>query len=312
MNKLQELDKLLARMRDDLTCGASEIAMQAMSIYRMLLSQPLETDTAQAKALLAHATQEMIKTQPAMAPVFNLGNQILMSAEKAKTTEQIARTCINTLDQFEKDLGTNASKIADFVYELIPAGQTVFAYSFSSTVVSSLLNARAQKKYFRVMCTEVRPSKEGRKLAAMLSSAGVDVTHTFDPAMGLVLPSCQLALMGCDAAGRYGIVNKAGSWLLALACQELNIPLYVLGGSEKFAEDAQLLAFEEDERPGEEIWNDAPSSIHVVNKQYELLPFRYMSGLVTEHGILQASDMERYLNAQKIHPALQGKKPSST
>jgi len=116
---------------------------------------------------------------------------------------------------------------------LIPYGELVFAYSFSSTVLSSLLYARSQGKVFRVVCTESRPSMEGRKLAARLAAGGIEVTHTFDTALGLLLSECSIALMGADAIGKPGLVNKMGSFPLAATCKSLGIPLYSCAGTEK-------------------------------------------------------------------------------
>lgn len=147
---------------------------------------------------------------------------------------------------------------------------------------------------------------EGRKLATMLASAGVEVVHTFDSAMGLFLPNCRAAFMGVDAVARPGIVNKVGSWLLALACRELNIPLYALSGTEKFVTDDVLFSFEDFERPGTEIWSDAPKGVSVMNRQFELIPFSWIAGLVTEDGILRSeADVEKYVDAIQVHPELE-------
>jgi translation initiation factor 2B subunit (eIF-2B alpha/beta/delta family) len=149
---------------------------------------------------------------------------------------------------------------------------------------------------------------EGRKLAQMLASAGVEVTHTFDSAMGLFLPSCTVAFMGVDAVARPGIVNKVGSWLLALACRELKIPIFALAGTEKFVTDDVLFSFEDHERPGSEIWDKPPEGVRVVNRQFELIPFNWIAGLVTEEGILRSEeDVEKYVDRIKLHPELEAR-----
>ncbi len=208
-----------------------------------------EEDPVKLKKLLTDTTLSLIDAQPAMAPVFHLGNAVLLSVRSAETTSEIKARCDEALTNFEKQLCESANVIADKVYELIPPGEVVFAYSFSSTVVSCLLNARAKGRFFRVACTEARPAFEGNKLASRLAKGGIEVMHTFDNAMGLLLPTCAAAFMGVDCVGRPGVVNKAGSWLLAIACKELGIPLYALTGTEKFVTDERLFEFERHERP---------------------------------------------------------------
>ncbi len=304
MTKLQELEGLIIPIRDDTTSGAAEIALQAINVFRHLMSDPLPDDPAEVRKLLVEATKALVGAQPAMAPLFHLGNTVLQATKDARSTGELAALCDQALEKFELQLCNSASMIADHVFDLIPAGELVFAYSFSSTVVSSLLHARSQRKFFRAVCTEARPSMEGRKLATMLTSAGLEVIHTFDTAMGLVLPNCRVAFMGCDCIARPGIVNKVGSWLLALACRELNIPLYALAGTEKFVTDERLFEFEDHERPGNEVWEEAPPGVRVLNKQFELIPFSWIAGLVTEHGILQEEDVEQYVSRLEVHEAL--------
>ena len=200
--------------------------------------------------------------------------------------------------------GGSVAVIADYVYDLIPPGELVFAFSFSSTVVSALLNARSKGKFFRVICTESRPAMEGRKLATMLSSGGIEVINTFDTALGLVLSECRTAFMGCDVVGNPGVVNKVGSWTLAVACRELGIPLYALAGTEKFATDERLFEFEKHERPAEEVWSEIPKGVRVLNHQFELVPFSLITGLVTEKGILQEKDINKFVSSATVHPAL--------
>jgi translation initiation factor eIF-2B subunit delta len=305
MNRDKQIEELVAPIRDDLTSGAAELALRGIAAYRSLLSEiPLDEKPEEIEQLLIKASKALVKAHPAMAPLFHLANSILIDTRGAKTAPELTKRADQTLTSFESRLCSSASQIADHVYPLIPAGELVFAYSFSTTVVSSLLHARSQRKFFRAVCTEARPSQEGRKLAAMLASNGMEVIHTFDSAMGLILPQCRAAFMGCDCVGRPGIVNKVGSWLLALACRELGIPLYALAGTEKFVTDERLFEFEDYERPGAEVWSDAPSGVRVMNKQYELIPFSWLAGLVTEHGILQEKDVEQYVSNLETHESL--------
>lgn len=304
MNSNKRIDELVTPIKDDLSSGAAELALQGIAAFRTLMSENEKASPEQLTALLIAMAQALVKAHPAMAPLFHLGNDVLQATKQSKDTRAIIETADNALDLFETRLCDSAAKIADHVYGLIPGGELVFAYSFSSTVVSSLLNARSRGKYFRAVCTEARPSMEGRKLATMLAGAGMEVINTFDSAMGLILPQCRVAFMGCDCVGRPGIVNKVGSWLLALACREQGIPLYALAGTEKFVTDERFFEFEDHQRPGAEVWKDAPNGIAVINKQYEPIPFNWLAGVVTEHGILQEDNIEQYISKMEVHESL--------
>jgi translation initiation factor 2B subunit (eIF-2B alpha/beta/delta family) len=259
----------------------------------------------QVKERMTQTARALVEAQPAMAPLFHLSNMVLQAINDAKTVEQIQTQCQSALDQFERTLCESASLIADIVFDLIPPGELVFAYSFSSTVVSCLLNARAKGRYFRVACTEARPAMEGRKLAARLAAGNIEVIHTFDNALGLILPNCSAAFMGCDCIGRPGVVNKVGSWAMACACRELGIPLYALAGTEKFVNDDRLFEFEKHERPDSEVWDSIPKGVRVLNHQFELVPFTLLGGgLVTEKGILREQDIDKHISKMEVHEAL--------
>jgi translation initiation factor 2B subunit (eIF-2B alpha/beta/delta family) len=304
MDKKKQIGKLIQPIADDLLSGAAEIALRAITVYQAAIELEPSADLQTLKADLAYTARTLVDAQPAMAPLFHLSNQVLFATQKAQNPQEFKKVCQKALDDFEKNLCDSAAKIAELVYDLIPPGEMVFAYSFSSTVVSCLLHARARGRYFRVACSESRPSMEGRKLATRLAAGGIEVIHSFDSSMGLILPSCSVALMGCDCVGAPGLVNKVGSLLLALACGELDIPLYALCGTEKFVADERLFEFENHERPGEEVWEDPPRGIKVLNRQFELIPFKHLSGLVTDAGILQEADLAKYLSQTPVHEAL--------
>ena len=309
MSISQELDGMISEITNDLLSGAAELALRAVNIFRhSLTDETAGTDRSfpARKAELIEIAQKLNHGHPEMAPIFNLSNNVLFAVDRCSTNEELVAVVGQSITDFETRLCNSASLIAESAINLIPFGELVFAYSFSSTVVSALLNARTNLRSFRVICTESRPSMEGRKLATMLASSGVEVVHSFDPAMCLFLPNCRVAFMGVDCVARPGIVNKVGSWLLALACRELNIPLYALSGTEKIVTDDLLFSFEDAERPGSEIWPDAPKGVHVVNRQFELIPFSWIAGLVTEDGILKGeADIEKYVDAIKVHPQLE-------
>ncbi|MDZ4835352.1 MAG: hypothetical protein SGJ27_16360 [Candidatus Melainabacteria bacterium] len=298
------ISELVKPIIEDLQSGAAELALRAIAVFQTIMANKADQAPDEVRKQLQHAGKLLVAGQPAMAPLFHLCNKVLISIDDAKTTPELIDKCQKTLDDYEKMLCDSVAKIADAAFELIEPGSLVFAYSFSSTVVSALLNARSKGRYFRVACTEARPSMEGRKLATVLAAGGIEVIHTFDNAMGLILPNCTAAFMGCDCIARPGVVNKVGSWMLAVACRELKVPLYALAGSEKFVGDERLFEFESHDRPGEEVWEEAPKGVRILNSQFDLVPFDLLNGLVTESGVLKEADVEQHLHKYDVHEAL--------
>ena len=67
-----------------------------------------------------------------MAPLFHLSNAVLLSIAKETTVEGVRAGCQEALDRIEATLCKSAAVIADLAFDLIPPGELVFAYSFSS------------------------------------------------------------------------------------------------------------------------------------------------------------------------------------
>ncbi len=296
--------ELVGPIKEDLLSGAAELALRAIVVFQTIMSEKSSESPARLTELITETAKTLVEAQPAMAPLFHLCNKVLISIADASISAELIANCQKTLDDYEKMLCESAAKIADVAYDLIEPGALIFAYSFSSTVVSALLNARARGRYFRVACTEARPSMEGRKLAARFAAGGIEVIHTFDNAMGLILPNCTAAFMGCDCIARPGVVNKVGSWMLAVACRELKVPLYALSGTEKFVGDERLFQFESHERPGSEVWEEAPKGVSVLNHQFDLVQFDLLSSLVTDAGLLKEADVEQFMGKYEVHDAL--------
>lgn len=304
MQQLQSLDELVAPIKNDLTSGAAEIALRAITVFQAMIEGSEHLKAQELKARLADIARALVAAQPAMAPVFRLCNNVLLAVAPSIRTTQIIELTNQTLSDFEKHLCTSAEVIANHTFELIPYGEMVFAYSFSTTVLSSLLHARSRGKVFRVVCTESRPSMEGRKLATQLAAGGIEVVHTFDTALAVLLSECAVAFMGADIISKSGLVNKMGSFPLASTCKELGVPLFSLAGTEKIVAEDRLMEFEKHERTGQEVWDAAPSGVRVLNLQFELVPFTMISGLVTEDGVLHSNDMDKYLKNWQVDEAL--------
>ncbi|MGE0042184.1 MAG: hypothetical protein AB7H88_12600 [Vicinamibacterales bacterium] len=106
-------------------------------------------------------------------------------------------------------------------------------WSGSGSVAAAIL-AAAPAEPLQVTLGEGRPAMEGTRLALDLSSAGVAVEVLEDGAVTTALPSASAVVIGADAVGRDGFINKAGSLGLAAAAQRLGVPVLVLATRDKY------------------------------------------------------------------------------
>jgi translation initiation factor 2B subunit (eIF-2B alpha/beta/delta family) len=171
----------------------------------------------------------------------------------------------------------------------------VMTCSISGTVLGVLVAHRQQIE--RVIVLEGRPRYEGRQMAQVLSQQGLAVTLITDAQADIFLPECQSVVVGADSILINGdVLNKAGTALLAWAAHGRSLPFYVLCETLKIsprrwvvdhhaAHHAQNLAMLE-EKDTEEVLEQPLSGVTVHNFYFDRTPYRLVSALVTEQGVL--------------------------
>ena len=118
----------------------------------------------------------------------------------------------------------------------IQPGAIVLTHGWSS-VVSSLLIHAAKDTHFEIIILEGRPDASGVKAAKNLyAKAGIPITVVLDSAMAYVMERVDMVIVGAEGVVENGgIINKIGTYAMAIAAKELGKPFYVAAESFKFA-----------------------------------------------------------------------------
>ncbi|AFL94299.1 translation initiation factor IF-2B subunit alpha [Thermococcus cleftensis] len=265
-----EVRSLLEEMRAERIRGASWLARKGAEAY-IVLSELLEGKE------LENALMEMRREIPAvnrtMASLYNLTRFIPITGDPDRVRTR-AEEFIRLGEEAKREIGNIGS-------ELIDENEVVITHSFSSAVLEIFKAAKKKGKRFRVILTESAPDYEGIALARELESLGIPFEVITDAQLGLFAGNATLALVGADSVTRDGaVVNKAGTYLLALACHEGGVPLYVAAESFKLHLELTSEEIEIVERPY------ARQGYRVRNFLFDVTPWRYVRGVITELGIL--------------------------
>ncbi len=265
-----EVGRILEEMRTERIRGASWLARRGAEAY-LLLSEMLSGDE------LRRALEEMRERIPAvnrsMASLYNLARFMPVTGDPGFLRAR-AEEFIRLVDESKREIGNIGS-------ELIDENEVVITHSFSSAVLEILLTARRKGKPFRVILTESAPDNEGIAMARELDAAGVPFELITDAQLGVFARRATLALVGADNVTRDGaVVNKAGTYLLALACYDSGVPFYVAAESFKLHPELEAKDVELVERPYSR--NGYP----VRNILFDVTPWKYVRGVITELGIL--------------------------
>ncbi|CAM9571132.1 unnamed protein product, partial [Choristocarpus tenellus] len=91
-------------------------------------------------------------------------------------------------------------------------------------------------QHFSVIVSEGSPEGAGYACASKLAEAGVPVTVILDSAVGHFMERAHLCVTGAEGVlENGGIVNKVGTFQLAVMAKAFNKPFYVAAESYKFA-----------------------------------------------------------------------------
>ncbi|TNM92120.1 hypothetical protein fugu_019132 [Takifugu bimaculatus] len=132
---------------------------------------------------------------------------------------------------FLEKISMSRSKVAKLCHTFIKDGAKILTHSYSRVVLRVLEKAAAEKKRFSVYVTESQPDSAGQQMAEALRKLNVPVTVVLDAAIGKLT----LVIVGAEGVVESGgIINKIGTYQMAMCSKAHNKPFYVVAESFKF------------------------------------------------------------------------------
>ena len=287
----------------DHSSGAVEIATKAAGVLVLFAAEAEAEDVESFCRELACAGKVLIQAQPSMAPLFYLVNTVGAAVEGARDLDAARQLVRTTCEAFRTELGRRSESIAQQTLLLLFSVPVVLTHSRSSTVLAALQLAASRGLLDEVLCTESRPDYEGRTTAATLAEQGIRTTLITDSAAAHFMGRADLVLVGADSISKVGLLNKIGTYTLALAARDRRVPFYALCGTEKFLPSNHAYFCIAPQDP-QEVWPEHPKGVEVLNLYFDVTPLKYLSGVVTEQGVLTRGELQDRLGQLKMHEML--------
>jgi methylthioribose-1-phosphate isomerase len=191
--------------------------------------------------------------------------------------------------------------------ELIQSGDTIIHHCNTGalatvdwgTALGVIRMAHEQGKKVHVLVDETRPRLQGSRLTAWeLQQYGISYEIITDGMAGHFLQRgvVQKVLFGADRVAANGdVANKIGTYMLALAAHDNNVPAYavvptstidlaVTDGSRIPIEERSAREVLDIEFNGEPV---APDDAGARNPAFDVTPHRLITAIVTENGIVR-------------------------
>jgi eIF-2B alpha/beta/delta-like uncharacterized protein len=293
------IDTILQEIQEDRTTGAVELVKKGVDTIALFISN-FSGDSSLFFHELIRISKILIDSQPTMAPFFNLANVLLLSAEDRQDLEEMKQRTKNAIKEFVLHIQSAAEQVSKIARGLIPEGSRVLTHSYSSTVLRILTDMKEEGKRFEVICTESRPMYEGFQLAKKLNESHIKVQLLIDSAAADTMKEVDLVLVGADCLTPLGLVNKVGTYGLALSAKEKGIPFYALCGTDKLLGVGMANKFRLLRRDPREVWPNVPEGVEVVNYYFDTTPLEYLRAIVTEEGIMSRTEILRRFKNMRV------------
>lgn len=165
------------------------------------------------------------------------------------------------------------------------------------TATAPIYLAHSRGVRVHVFADETRPLLQGARLTAWeLQQAGIPVTVITDNMAATVMAQGKVngVIVGTDRVAANGdFANKIGTLGVAILAKEFGIPLYVAAPTSSIdmhLASGDLIPIEE--RKAEEVTEGfgrrtVPQGVAVYNPAFDVTPYRYVAGFITERGIIR-------------------------
>ncbi|MEM3606724.1 MAG: translation initiation factor eIF-2B [Candidatus Bathyarchaeia archaeon] len=304
MKKSIIINESVKKLKFDKKHGASQLTKEALKALKLIIKKDESKNLTEFLNNINKAGFKLANARPSMASLMNvISKTIYLINEEAKnfSLKELKEFSILKIDEAIFESETAINKIAELTSKVIKE-KTIVTHSFSSTAIEAIKKSFVKK----VIVSEGRPLFEGRKTAAQLSKFKIPIILVTDAALGFFASKAEAALVGCDSILSNGsIINKVGTYLLALAAKDNNIPFYVASEITKIS-PKNIHEVNLEEANKREVVENLPKNIEVKNLYFDITKSSLITALITEEGIIKPEEIKikaqeflKYINALK-------------
>ena len=278
----ENYQEVIVAIKDMIVRGAPAIGVAAA--FGMALAYLNDDD-------LNKAAEEIKAARPTAINLFWAVDRVLNSENPLD----------EALKMYQEDIDTNMA-IGKYGAEIIDDGDTVLTHCNAGalacvdygTALGVIRAAHFGGKNINVICDETRPRGQGARLSVWeMQQENIPVKLIPDVASGFLMSQGKIdkVVIGADRIAKGGVVNKIGSFMVAMAAKQHDVPFYVAAPLSTFDFDASIFDTVIEERDGDEVryYGDAricPEGTEVINPAFDITPSEFITGIITENGII--------------------------
>jgi methylthioribose-1-phosphate isomerase len=251
--------------------------------------------------------ERILRTRPTAANLFWGVERMRWAFNRLRrdgaSVEQIKSGLIaEAIRVHDEDIESNR-RMGRFGAELIPDQATILTHCNAGALATAgygtalgVIRAAVEAgKQIRVLADETRPFLQGARLTAWeLAKDNIPVTLITDGMAGHFMKAGRVdcVVVGADRIAANGdVANKIGTYMVAVAAHENNVPFYVaaplstidlaLNSGDQIPIESRAPS-EVTHFQGKQV---APAGVGVENPAFDVTPHRYVSAIITDAGV---------------------------
>jgi len=260
---------------------------------------------------MQESAQFLKATRPTGVNLFWAVERILekIAQTPSASTSALKNLVLNEAQRIADEDAEANRKMGEYGSKLINDADTILTHCNAGalatvdygTALGVIRAAWEQGKRISVIATETRPKLQGAKLTAYeLKTLGIPFKLITDNMVGYVMSKRMVnsVFVGADRIVKDAVINKIGTFSIAVLAHEHEVPFYVAAPLSTFdlnhaAEDVVI-----EERNPEEVTKIgskrfAPHGTMVLNPAFDITPMKYVAAVVCEKGVFSPEELRK-------------------
>ena len=296
-------------IRDMTVRGAPAIGVTAAMGLALAAKRSKHRDNKPLLLDLEKAGEVMRATRPTARNLFWAVDRMLRRAREIADEGGDIREALVAEAQLMADEDVEANhRIGAFGAVLIDDGDTILTHCNTGTMATVsygtafgvIRTAISKGKKVNVIATESRPRLQGARITAYEAlSDNIPATLIVDSAVGIAMSKGMVnkVIVGADRITKTAVINKVGTFMIALAAKHHGIPFYSAAPMTTFDLAGESRAVSIEERDPSEVTEIrgkriAPKGIRVFNPAFDVTPLELVTAVITDRGVFSAEQIQ--------------------
>jgi methylthioribose-1-phosphate isomerase len=310
--KLKDCREVALAIREMKMRGAPLLG--AAAAYGLALSAFHSTASSKEDLMeeMEESAEMLRKTRPTAVNLFWAIDRVIEKARRtAGDAEAVAKVIVTEAQEIaDEDVEAN-HKIGEHGSALIQQGDRILTHCNAGslatvdygTALGVIRAAWEQGKRIQVFSTETRPKMQGSRLTTYeLKRDAIPVTLITDNMVGYVMSRnlVDKVVVGADRIVRDAVINKMGTYTVAVLAHEHGVPFYVAAPTSTFDSSSSASEVTIEQRDPKEVTHImsrrvAPRNVKALNPAFDVTPMKYVTAIICETGVLSPAEFRKLI-----------------